>query len=84
MAKKKTENERLNLKTVDETREYIDKVVSEMSKDTYNFALLYSGRGIGKTYTVQKRLIREAIHNDFELGFVVLKQKEIQKKALFG
>lgn len=86
MAKKKknTQDNRLSLSTIDETRDYIDKVIGEMNKDTYNFALLYSGRGIGKTYTVQKRLIKEAITNDFEIGFVVLKAKEIQKKALFG
>ena len=80
----KTQQNRIELKNTDETREYIDKLIQDMSKDTYNFLLLYSGRGIGKTYTLQKRLIREAINNNFEIGFVVLKAKEIEKKALWG
>jgi hypothetical protein len=77
-------NGKIELKNIDETRDYIDKLIQDMSKDTYNFLLLYSGRGIGKTYTLQKRLIREAINNNFEIGFVVLKAKEIEKKALWG
>jgi hypothetical protein len=69
-----------NLIDVNSVRDYIQTLVHCDER----FLLLYSGRGIGKTYTVQKTLIQELIDNHTEMGFIVLLDKEEKGKALKG
>lgn len=78
-AQEEKNRNRVNARSVEEAREFIKKEILESPE---KFLLFYSGRGIGKTYTTQKTILEKIFEEKTELGFVVLKDKEIKSNAL--
>lgn len=79
MAKNQTREKLKKANTLDKIREYI---AEEIKTSEERLILFYSGRGIGKTYTTQKTILADALREGFEVGFIVLKDKEIKGGAL--
>lgn len=73
--------EKLKIKSVEQARETVSR---EIITTENKFNLFYSGRGVGKTFSVQIPTIDECIENGGEIGFCVLKDKEINNNALLG
>ena len=65
--------------TKTETWEEIERVILTVKE---NFILLYSGRGVGKTYTAIKTFIDYCIANDCEFALVLPTETEAEKGAL--